>query len=72
MSGGAYEYIYHKLQEVDVYTKNPTTQRLRFQILLQRVAHALHDIEWVDSGDFGPGDEDNAIDACFECIRSNL
>ena len=32
--------------------------------LLRIVAKAAHDIEWVDSGDYGPGDEVAAIRAC--------
>jgi uncharacterized small protein (DUF1192 family) len=32
---------------------------------LKLVAKALHDIEWVDSGDYGPGDENKAIRACL-------
>jgi hypothetical protein len=26
----------------------------------------LHDIEWVDSADYAPGDEDEAIRACLK------
>jgi hypothetical protein len=32
---------------------------------LELVIKALHDIEWVDSGDYGPGDENKAIRACL-------
>lgn len=36
-------------------------ERLWFAGLLKLVAQAMHDIEWVDSGDFGPGDEVESI-----------
>ena len=29
------------------------------------MAKALHDIEWVDSADYGPGDDTEAIRACL-------
>ena len=29
------------------------------------MAKALHDIEWVDSADYGPGDDTEAICACL-------
>ena len=61
MSGSHYNYqyqtIYNLAQEID-----PTTQnRIIFKKLLVLVAKACHDIEWVDSGDYAPGDEDEAI-----------
>ena len=31
--------------------------------VLRAVARAAHDVEWVDSGDYGPGDEVEAIRA---------
>lgn len=38
-------------------------ERKWFAELLRIAARAAHDIEWVDSGDFGPGDEVEAIRA---------
>jgi hypothetical protein len=35
--------------------------RHAFGVHLEKVAKALHDIEWVDSCDSGPGDEHQAI-----------
>jgi hypothetical protein len=29
------------------------------------ISKAMHDIEWVDSSDYGPGDEIEAIEAVF-------
>ena len=42
-----------------------TPERKAFNRHLAKVAKALHDIEWVDSGDYGPGDENDAIRACL-------
>lgn len=39
--------------------------RRRFARHLERVAHAMRKIEWVDSGDDGPGDEIASILAVF-------
>ncbi len=40
----------------------PTTEaRLWFAKLLELVSETMHDIEWVDSGDHGPGDELESI-----------
>lgn len=38
-------------------------ERKWFAELLRLASKAAHDIEWVDSGDFGPGDEVEAIRA---------
>lgn len=43
-------------------------ERVWFAKLLRAVAKAAHDIEWVDSGDYGPGDEVESIRA----VRSVL
>ena len=63
MSGGSMNYLYSKLEYAEFKTDTP--ERKAFAKHLQLVAKALHDIEWVDSCDYGPGDEDNAIRACL-------
>ena len=70
MSGGAYDYSYYHVLNIarDIETKN-NTRRKAFKKLLSLVADALHDIEWVDSGDFGVGDEHKAIDSCFSYCK---
>jgi len=64
MSGGSMNYLYSKLQCGATFETN-TPERRAFMTLLDKVAKALHDIEWVDSGDYGPGDENEAIRACL-------
>lgn len=65
MSGGSMNYLYSKL-EYDATFSTHTPERLAFKVHLAKVAKALHDIEWVDSGDKGPGDENAAIRACLQ------
>lgn len=86
MSGGSYDYAYHRVREMaDLLRHNVASRRRdaltdptniwnqeshqalreRFAGLLDLVATAMHDIEWTDSGDCGPGDEVAAIEACF-------
>lgn len=42
-----------------------TPERRAFSKHVALVAKALHDIEWVDSGDYGEGHESAAIRACL-------
>lgn len=66
MSGGSYDYAFsrvesfaHELRATD----NPLRRAFRSHLLL--VAKAMHDIEWVDSCDYGDGDENEAIRAAL-------
>jgi hypothetical protein len=65
MSGGSMNYLYSKL-ECDATFSTDTPERLAFKRHLAKVAKALHNIEWVDSCDMGPGDENAAIRACLQ------
>lgn len=64
MSGGSLNYLYRRLL-YDADFACDTPERKAFAAHLKLVARALHDIEWVDSGDYGPGDENEAIRACL-------
>ena len=64
MSGGSMNYLYSKL-ELDANFCENTPERRAFAKHLKLVAKAMHDIEWVDSGDYGPGDDTEAIRACL-------
>jgi hypothetical protein len=68
MSGGSMNYIYSKL-EYEANFRQDTPERRAFAKHLKLVAKALHDIEWADSGDCGPGDETAAIRACLGDAR---
>lgn len=63
MSGGSMDYLYSKIDDVEF--RCDTALRRAFRIHLKNVSKALHDIEWVDSCDYGPGDENEAIRVCL-------
>ena len=63
MSGGSMDYLYSKLENAEFSLNTP--ERKAFAKHLELVAKALHDIEWVDSCDYGKGDENEAIRACI-------
>lgn len=63
MSGGSMDYLYSRVRYADF--RRDTPLRRVFAEHLDQVADALHDIEWVDSSDYGPGDEDAAIRRCL-------
>jgi hypothetical protein len=69
MSGGAYEYACFSLRNnfIEEFEKNTNNDPLRIAFLdhLLKVEKAMHDIEWVDSGDKSDGDEHEAIKACL-------
>lgn len=70
MSGGAYQYVHFQIENIELQEKSDP-RRMAFQKLLKLIAEAMHDIEWVDSGDMGAGDEHKAIDACFMFLGSD-
>ena len=72
MSGGSYDYAYWKIADLSESIRERAGEwegspahklRLEFAYLLEKVAKAAHDIEWVDSCDYGPGDEVEALEA---------
>jgi hypothetical protein len=77
MSGGSYDYAYCHAEnfaaslegdQQSIYegaSKYRTPHREAFASLLRLVAKAMHDIEWVDSCDYGEGDENEAIMAAL-------
>lgn len=65
MSGGSYDYVYNRIDDISLRKTESDPRRAAFQKLLKLVASAMRDIEWVDSCDSGPGDEHEAIDAVF-------
>lgn len=68
MSGGSHDYLYLRIEEfIDIEEKlNLSPLRRRFAEHLKDIALAMKDIEWVESGDMSPGDEDKAIKKCLE------
>lgn len=65
MSGGSMNYLYCRVEN-DATFEQSTPLRRAFKAHLTKVAKALHEIEWADSGDTSPGDHDEAaIAACL-------
>lgn len=65
MSGGSLDYAQYKLDEIAemVAARATTALHRAFAAHLVAVGKALHDLEWVWSCDYGPGDEVEAIRA---------
>jgi len=57
MSGGSYEYKYREIEELAEMLSPQKREhqdiRERMAIALRDIANQCHDIEWVDSGDYG-------------------
>jgi len=66
MSGGSWDYFCYKAEEVaGELCQDKSPLRRAFGEHMKLGAQAMHDIEWVDSGDKGKGDERAAIQAVF-------
>lgn len=66
MSGGSLDYLYSRVNDAaDLIAYSGEPLRCAFAEHLRKVAKALHDIEWVMSCDYGPGDDADAIRACI-------
>lgn len=67
MSGGSYDYRFEHIERLAYEIRKQTSdpKRRAFADLLDLCAKAAHDIEWVDSGDYGRGDEIPAIEAAL-------
>jgi hypothetical protein len=85
MSGGSYDYAFGRLNDFlyaleanmkDRDGREPLTEaqvqaRTKFVEHLKLVSEAMRDIEWVDSGDYAPGDELGAIEAVFKNVSAS-
>ena len=67
MSGGSWDYVYCKFDEVaDSLINSNDVRRKSLGLLIRKIAKAMKEIEWVDSCDSSSGDEYVAIEKCFE------
>ena len=59
MSGGSLDYVCYRLDDaIDTIERRATTALHKaFSSHLRDISKALHDLEWVFSGDYGDGDE---------------
>jgi hypothetical protein len=66
MSGGSWDYFYLRLEEVASRLQcERDPLRKAFGSHLQKCAKALHDIEWVDSSDYEPGEDVETVRAAL-------
>ncbi len=62
MSGGSWDYFYLNMEDVaDRLSASTCPERKSLGELMSRMAVAMHEIEWVDSGDRTKGAEMSAI-----------
>ena len=63
MSGGSWDYAYSKFRDIGEQLECARDPKRRaLGKLVVKISKAMHDIEWVDSGDYGTGGEVAAID----------
>ncbi len=74
MSGGSLNYAYRHIEELacELDSNDKTVLQRAFAKHLYLVAKAAHDIEWVDSGDYGKGDDEKAIKAVLSINTENF
>lgn len=67
MSGGSYDYLCWKMDDAatQLQRKGQPAYRIAFGKLMKLCAKAMHDVEWVDSGDMGQGDDEISIMQCI-------
>ena len=63
MSGGSLDYVCYKVGDAadSIEARATTPLQKAFAAHLKDVAKALHDLEWVFSGDYSDGDEVEAL-----------
>lgn len=73
MSGGSYDYFCFKMEEFadSIRGQENNPRRAAFAQLCKLIAKAAHDIEWVDSCDYGKGDENKAIDEVMAFLKED-
>lgn len=73
MSGGSYGYVFQKIEDAaeDLRHTHSDARRAAFKQLLLLVSQAMHDIEWVDSCDYGSGGDHKSIDEVFSFLSAN-
>lgn len=66
MSGGSWDYLYERMEEAATrLAADASPERRALGRRMALMAKAMHDIEWVDSCDYGPGDDAKAIEAAL-------
>ena len=67
MSGGSLDYAYNRVNDMAYELARHAKTRHQKALVshLVKVSKALHDVEWVLSGDYGDGDDTAAIMDCI-------
>ena len=65
MSGGSLDYVYGRVNDAaqSIKSRSKKPLHIAFAKHLEKVASALHDLEWVFSGDYSEPAEEKAIRA---------
>ena len=72
MGGGSWDYFCFKADDVaDKLCEERSPLRRALGQHMKLVAHAMHEIEWVDSGDKSSPDDTEAIKAVFEDLAGS-
>ena len=67
MAGGSWGYLYYDIDDAaDTLIRDKDPLRKAFGKKMKKMAAAMHDIEWVDSGDYVHGEEMEAIKKALE------
>lgn len=62
MSGGSWDYVYSRIDDIaDRLTSDANPLRRAMVPSVRALAKAMRAIEWVDSGDYGDGDDEELI-----------
>lgn len=78
MSGGSLDYACYKMDSIieqierEAPYRGMTVLHKAFVAHLKKVSKALHDLEWVYSADYGPGDEEAAIKSCIDWKKESI
>lgn len=72
MSGGEWNYAYMRIDEIaNKLLQEKNIKRKILGVLMQKLSKALHDIEWVDSEDYGKGDDTKEINEVLNFSKNN-
>lgn len=73
MSGGQYDYFCWKIDEVECTLLHTETdpRRATLKKVLIKLSRAMHDVEWVDSCDYGKGRDYEALDELFGLLGAD-
>ncbi len=67
MSGGSWDYFYRDVAEISERLSDENcVYRKSLGNKMKLISEALKAVEWVDSGDWGQGDDIELIKKCFD------